>query len=112
MLGTHDIQNISVSSPLRGQVRVTGDFIQGSTATGALIITISDKHNIQYNLCPRNGDKKEVRDTISGLAGGTYKVSIFVVEENKLPTNRTAVMPRNLSVLNGKYIILHEYMYK
>ncbi|MGJ8945879.1 hypothetical protein AB9K17_23595, partial [Salmonella enterica subsp. enterica serovar Kentucky] len=39
------IQNISVSSPHPGQVRVTGDFIQGSTATGALVIVYSQSND-------------------------------------------------------------------
>ena len=40
-VGTHDIQNVSVSSPLPGQIRITGTFVDGSTATGVLLIIYS-----------------------------------------------------------------------
>ena len=39
--GTHDIQNVTVSSPLPGQIRVTGDLVDGSNATGMLLILYS-----------------------------------------------------------------------
>ena len=33
--GTHDIQNVTVSFPHPGEIRVAGDFVDSSTATGA-----------------------------------------------------------------------------
>ena len=49
-IGTHDIQNISVSSSQPGEVRVTGDFIDGSTATGVLLIlySLTNDSDIHY----------------------------------------------------------------
>ena len=83
-IGTHDIQNISVSSPLPGTVRVTGDFIQGSTATRVLTILYrrNDSH-IFYDLVPtRLGTGNTVLVNITGVDGGTYDVFIYAVEGN------------------------------
>ena len=44
----HDIQNLSVTSPLSGQVRVTGDFIHRSTATGVLVIVCSQSDDYTF----------------------------------------------------------------
>ena len=114
LIGTHDIQNISVSSPLPGTVRVTaGDFIQGSTATGLLVIIYSqsDDCNIQYinSKCP--GQNVDI--TVAGLTSGQYGVSVFVLE-NGVPFLRVATLPRilNMDVLtqqgmqNVMYIML------
>ena len=45
LIGTHDIQNVTVNSPLPGQIRVTGEFVNGSTATGVLLIVYSMSSN-------------------------------------------------------------------
>ena len=110
--GTHDIQNISVSSPLPGQVRVTGDFIEGSTATGVLGIIVNVDHfEIRYHnviMVPKVNVTvtvlgMHVEGVISGLAGGQYRISLFVVEENGLPFNRVATRPsRVISVEHSK----------
>lgn len=53
--GTHDIQNTSVSSSLPGTVRVTGEFIQGSTATGLLVIVVNgNATDIQHHLISKD----------------------------------------------------------
>ena len=41
ILGTHDLRNVAVNSSLPGQIRVRGDFLDGSTATGVLLIIYS-----------------------------------------------------------------------
>ena len=102
LTGTHDVQNISVFSPGPGSVAVGGDFIQGSTASGVLIITISSTNDTQYHLCHRNDSNMKVEDTISGLAGGNHKVSAFVFEESGYPFNRVATRPQSVFVMNGK----------
>jgi hypothetical protein len=102
--GTHAVQNISVSSPRDGSITVTGDFIQGSTAIGVLIITINinDTNDTHYHLCHRNGNNVQVEDTISGLAGGDHGVSMFVLEQSGYPFIRTATTPKFVDVTNGK----------
>ena len=94
--GTHDIQNISVTSPQPGEVRVTGDFIDGSTATGLLIIiySLTNDSNVHYIVGGHN----------SGLAGGEYSISVFVVEENGLPFERVATSPKLIVVETSKIV--------
>ena len=49
-VGTHDIQNVTVSSPLPGQIRVTGEFVDGFTATALLLIiySLNNDSNVHY----------------------------------------------------------------
>ena len=49
-IGTHDIQNVTVNSPLPGQIRVTGDFVDGTKATGVLLIiySLANSSDIRY----------------------------------------------------------------
>ena len=103
LAGTHDVQNISVSSPRMRSIAVTGDFIQGSTAIGVLIITINGTNGTQYHLCHRSGDNAQVEDTISGLAGGDHRVSVFVLEQSGYPFNRSATTPKSVFVMNGEW---------
>ena len=96
--GTHDIQNISVSSPLPGTVRVTGEFIEGSTATGVLIIvyslqTAADDSDIQY--IDSEYHDLNTMITVDRLTGGHYGVSVFVIE-NGLPFSRVSSLPQLL----------------
>ena len=100
--GTHDIQNISVSSPQPGEVRVTGDFIDGSTATGVLAVIITNESEIFYHFIERESNVVAFDGTIQGVVGGEQNISFFVVEESGLPFNRTASMPKIVTVENGK----------
>ena len=90
--GTHDVQIISVSSPLPGQIRVTGDFIEGSTATGVLIIIYSQSNDsdIHYKSSECEGQNADV--IIVGLTGNQYSVSVFVLEYG-LPFSRASTSP-------------------
>ena len=100
LIGTHDIQNISVSSPLSGQVRVTGDFLEGSTATGVLV-TLVNEGDVQHHLSTRGSNENEVESVIAGLAAGQYTVSVFVVDMDGIPLERTATKPRQVTVEGG-----------
>ena len=95
--GTHDLQNISVSSPFPGQVRVTGDFIEGSTAIGYMTVTLSSSE-LHYHMVPRVGKQHVIESVLSGFAGGQYSISLFVIGENGLPFERVATTPRVTSV--------------
>ena len=81
---------------------MTGDFISGSLAIGVLVIIYSpnDDSNIHYRFISRQTDSALVT-TVSGLPGGYYKASVFVVENRGLPFNRSATAPRNVSVCEG-----------
>ena len=81
---------------------MTGDFIDGSTATGLLIViyTPSIVHYIEGGSTsqqPRN-----VHVSVTGLAGGEYRISVFVVEENGLPFERVATSPKLVAVERGE----------
>jgi hypothetical protein len=100
--GTHDIQNIFVSSSSAGEISVTGNFVNGSTATAMLVIVYSDRFSeVYYMSSPPSSQEGRVMTNIGGLPFGSYKASVFVVEENGLPFNRSATTPRSVSVLEG-----------
>ena len=98
--GTHDIQGLLITSPLPGEIRVTGDFIQGSTATGVVIadLVLSDIH---FYLLLRDNEQLELGGTISNLVDGQHTVSAFAVDKNGLPLSRTATIPQNVLVVKG-----------
>ena len=81
-VGTHDIQNISVSSPLPGQVRVTGDFIEGSIETGIFIVIYKEEDfHFVYHSALRSVENKAVSTTVN-LPDGNYKLFVFGFEGN------------------------------
>ena len=98
--GTHDVQSILVISPTPGDIRVTGQFIQGSTATGVVIADISSS-GIHFYLLARESDQLELDGTISSLVTGQHIVSAFVVNGSGLPFRRTATLPQNVLVMQG-----------
>ena len=99
-VGTHDIQNVSVSSHIPGQVSVTGEFIQGSSATGVLV-TIVNATNLEHHLISRDDSGNGIDSVISGFPGGQYTVSVFVISKDGLPFERAATKPRRITVENG-----------
>ena len=105
-LGTHEFQNISVNSTAPGEIVVSGDFTTSSEAIGVLIITYSlnNDSDIHYTFVPRpiNGQK-----SVIGLSSDQYNVSVFVIEGNGLPFNRSASRPRIVYVVgeSGETII-------
>ena len=103
MKGTHDIQSITVCSPSPGVIRVTGDFINGSSGTSILVIVYSiDNHNdVYYTISSLSTEGEILVTNISGLHPGLYNISIFVLKQNGLPFNRSASTPR--SVLVGEH---------
>ena len=82
---------------------MTGDFIPGSLAIGILIVVHSadDNSNINYRLIHRS-NIHTTTSSMTNLPSGQYKVSVFVVEGNGLPINRSAATPRNVSFIERK----------
>ena len=107
----HDFQNISVSSPLPGQIRVTGDLIEGSTATGVLIIVYSQSNDsdIHYKNSEHEGQRTDLEVNIVGLTGNKYGVSVFVLEDG-LPFSRAATSPQVVDtyqlIYQSKYVCI------
>ena len=81
---------------------MTGDFIDGSTATGLLTIVISTSE-IFYHLIERGSDQLHIEGSIQGVVAGEHSISFFVVEESGIHFNRTASTPKVVSVENGKH---------
>lgn len=113
LLGTHDAQNITVSSPRPGEIRITGNFIDGATATGLLVIvySLTNGSDVYYH-GHTIGEDEQVFDTvIEDLAGGDYGVSVFVIEENGLPFERVVTRPKVVSVstISGKVALYNIY---
>ena len=100
--GTHDIQNVFVSSQLSGQISVTGEFISGATATGVLVVVYSlnssSSQDIHYIAKQAKGDRISLN--VTGLIGVEYGVSTFALE-NGLPLSRVVTTPRNIAISNS-----------
>ena len=101
--GTHNIQNITVSYSSPGEVTLTGNFINGLAARAILAVVYSDSlsdSNVYYMFSPLSIKEEKLITNVSGLPSGMYSVSVFVVEDNGLPFNRSAATPRNVSVID------------
>ena len=86
---------------------MTGDFIDGSTATGLLIIIYSLTNDSNVHYITRGSTSQQPRNvhvSVPGLAGGEYGISVFVVEENGLPFERVATSPKLVTVETSKII--------
>ena len=96
------MQGVSVG-PTPGGVTVTGYFVDNSSAVGVLLITFSltNEDDISYVFVPRPRESQDIETTLTGLSEGDYQVSFFVVDKDGLPFNRSANLPRNISVSEG-----------
>ena len=101
--GTHDFRDILSSSVDPGEVRVIGSFTDDSTATGVLVIVFGDSEVI-YHKASRDGTDKIKETLITGLAGGEYSISVFVVEKDGLPFERVATSPKLVAVETSKIV--------
>ena len=68
----------------------------GSNASGVLVIAYNST-NVYYLFSPPP-EQSLIMATISGLSNGQYQVSVFVVEENGQVFNRSAMVPRNVTI--------------
>ena len=97
-LGTHDIQNVTVTTKPSppGQIRIKGDFVDKSTANGLFLIiySLTDYSDIHYIA-------KQAEETIDinimNLPGTEYNVSVFSLE-NGLPFERAVTSTKNVNV--------------
>ena len=98
ILGTHDIQNIISISPHPGQISITGNFVDGSTATGVFLIvySLTNESDIHYHAISKGNNNISIN--VTGLTGTEYGVSIFTLE-NCLPFPRVVTSPRTVVIL-------------
>ena len=82
---------------------MTGDFVNSSPATSilAIIYSTDNRNDIYYTISSLSTEGETLVTNISSLPSGLYNVSVFVVEEEGLPFNRSASTPR--SVLVGEH---------
>ena len=100
-LGTHDVQNISITAQFPGQIRVTGDFTSESTATGVLNIVYSliNSSVVHYTFAPHlSSVQRRIESVILELSSDYYSVAVFVVIESGLPFPRVASKPSIVQV--------------
>ena len=96
---------------LPGEVRVTGNFLNGSTATGLLIIiySLTNDSDVHYNAGGSTSQQpRNVHVSVPGLAGGEYSISVFVVEGNGLPFERVATSPKLVAMERGKIVLIDD----
>ena len=103
ILGTHDniIQNIIAISPHPGQISIMGNFIDGSTVTGVLLIvySLTNESDILYHAINKeNEQNKNISINVTGFIGTEYGISVFALE-NCVPFPRVVTSPRTVIVL-------------
>ena len=88
-----------MSSPSPGLIHVTGDFINGSSVSSVLVVIYStdNRNDVYYTTSFPSTIVEGLMTNISRLPSGSY-VSVFVLEENGLPFNRSASTPRSVLV--------------
>ena len=101
IVGTHHIQNIISISSHPGEISIMGNFIDGSTATGVLLIiySLTNDSDILYHAINKgNGQNNNISINVTGLIGTEYVVSVFALE-NGLPFPRVVTLPRTVTVI-------------
>ena len=104
-IGTHDIQNVTVDS---SQIRVRGDFIDQSTATGALVMIYSLNNDTDvYYIEVDKGTEQYIDVNVTDLTGTEYGVSVFTMENHRLPFPRIVTLPEIVNVASHENQGLH-----
>ena len=90
--------NISLSLTVQGEIRVMGNLVEGSIATGVLIVAYSDRSTSNITLYHAfDGLKGDIDVAVNVSTGGEYKVSVFALE-NGQPFLRVAALPRCVNI--------------
>ena len=103
IVGTHHIQNIISISSHPGQISITGNFIDGSTATGVFLIVYSftNESDIHYHAIHKGNEQNNnisIKFNVTGLTESEYGISVFTLE-NCVPFPRVVASPRTVIVL-------------
>ena len=67
ILGTHDLQKVAVNSPLPSEIRVRGDFVDGSTATGVLLVIYSLTSDSDIHYIAKHKEQESVSMIINAF---------------------------------------------
>ena len=63
-----------------------------------IIYSLTNDTNTLYKFAPRLTEKRLINSSIVELPIDEYKVSAFIIKENKLPLHRVAALPRFIHV--------------
>ena len=102
IIGTHVIQNVVVTSNPNsrpGVIRVVGDFVDGSEATGMLLIvwSLTSDSDIRYVNITKQPGRNRISTDVTDLTRAEYGVSTFALESG-LPFSRVATIPTTVNV--------------
>ena len=112
MAGTHIVQNVMVTSTvLHGELAVHAEFIQTTSVTslGYIAIVYGNHSDIHYKVARRQHDQSSAAITFSGLPGNTYRVSVFNIEPDGLPSTKSASLSRSVSIVHIAGMTLYVY---
>ena len=107
--GTYDIQNIVIKSCFdedknSNGLRIHGDFINGTDATGVLIMgysttqTVLDVHYFSMVAHLSQNQPLSLQAFISDLYYDSYNVSLFIVDNNGLPIRHATTRSNALNL--------------
>ena len=109
-LGTHDVQHVVINSSLPDQIRVTGEFVDESSATGVLLIIydITNESDTHYHVITKQPEQNSISMNVAGLTGTEYGVSVFALE-NGLPFPCVVTSPKNviMAVTSAQGLTMH-----
>jgi hypothetical protein len=98
-IGTFAVHNVSVTSGAPGELEVTGDFLTNTSAAGMLAIVYSTDNDSDIHYTEARLPQTEIH--LTGLTGTAYSTSVFDIQENGLPFNRTAHYLREIDIRRG-----------
>ena len=98
-IGTFAVQNVSVSSGAPGELHVTANFLTNTSAIGMLAIVYSIENDSDIHYAETRLPQTAI--DLTGLSGSAYSTSVFTIEENGLPFNRSAHYLRETNIHKG-----------
>ena len=108
ILGTHDIQNISVSTNIpSSSVVITSDFVSGSQASGifTIVYSLTEDSDVHYSINTRLENQHRLVAELKGLPMNKYNVSVFTLMDG-VPFKRAATTSKSITVseVKGKQV--------
>ena len=100
--GTHMLQNVSLSLTSQpGEISVSCDFINVSSLlpNGFLAIAYGNNVNLSYEIAMRPPGELNTEVTLSNLEvpENQYRISVFSIEQNGLPFDRSATIAKSVN---------------
>ena len=101
-IGTHLLQNISLTLTTQpGEISVSCDFVNvsGLLPSGFMAIAYGNNGNLSYETAVRPPGELNTDVTLSNLEvpESQYRISVFCIEENGLPFERSAILAKSVN---------------